>query len=137
MPEKVLNFKTFLSSPEPVNGLTKQELQLTAITEIVNELIRLNNENKDVNLNKLKAEISKKYALDQSPRLTDIIAAVPHEYKKILLPKLRAKPIRTASGIAVVAVMCKPHRCPHINFTGNICIYCAGSLTTAFRLRVC
>ena len=28
--------------------------------------------------------------------------------------------MRTASGIAVVAVMCKPHRCPHINFTGNI-----------------
>ena len=24
--------------------------------------------------------------------------------------------------IAVVAVMCKPHRCPHITFTGNICV---------------
>ena len=24
--------------------------------------------------------------------------------------------------IAVVAVMCKPHRCPHINMTGNICV---------------
>ena len=29
---------------------------------------------------------------------------------QILVPKLRAKPVRTASGIAVVAVMCKPHR---------------------------
>uniref|UniRef100_E5RIU1 Elongator acetyltransferase complex subunit 3 n=1 Tax=Homo sapiens TaxID=9606 RepID=E5RIU1_HUMAN len=38
------------------------------------------------------------------------------------MPKLKAKPIRTASGIAVVAVMCKPHRCPHISFTGNICV---------------
>ena len=25
--------------------------------------------------------------------------------------------------IAVVAVMCKPHRCPHIAMTGNICVY--------------
>jgi len=114
-------------------GLTKQELQLTAVTEIVNELIKQNNENKDVNLNKLKVEISRKYALESSPRLTDIIAAVPHEYKRILLPKLRAKPIRTASGIAVVAVMCKPHRCPHINFTGNICVYCPGGPDSDFE----
>ena len=27
--------------------------------------------------------------------------------------------------IAVVAVMCKPHRCPHIAMTGNICAYTA------------
>ena len=46
--------------------------------------------------------------------------------RSILVPKLKAKPIRTASGIAVVAVMCKPHRCPHINMTGNICVYCPG-----------
>jgi histone acetyltransferase (RNA polymerase elongator complex component) len=54
--------------------------------------------------------------------LVDIIAAVPPDLKPILLPKLRAKPIRTASGIAVVAVMSKPHRCPHIAMTGNICV---------------
>jgi len=30
----------------------------------------------------------------------DIIAAVPSDHKKILLPKLRAKPIRTASGVS-------------------------------------
>ena len=54
-----------------------------------------------------------------SLRLVDIIAAVPPEHKKTLLPKLKAKPVRTASGIAVVAVMCKPHRCPHISMTGR------------------
>jgi elongator complex protein 3 len=76
------------------------------------------------------------------PRLVDIISAVPQEVRDILLPKLRAKPVRTASGvrshsfsslrlplillprsqIAVVAVMSKPHRCPHIAMTGNICV---------------
>ena len=30
--------------------------------------------------------------------------------------------ISVPSQIAVVAVMCKPHRCPHITFTGNICV---------------
>jgi elongator complex protein 3 len=77
------------------------------------------------------------------PRLVDIISAIPDDYKKALLPRLKARPIRTASGvsfflktseidygldcfcpqIAVVAVMCKPHRCPHIAMTGNICVY--------------
>lgn len=43
---------------------------------------------------------------------------VPEEHKAALLPQLKAKPVRTASGIAVVAVMSKPHRCPHIATTG-------------------
>uniref|UniRef100_A0A1B0G2U1 Uncharacterized protein n=1 Tax=Glossina morsitans morsitans TaxID=37546 RepID=A0A1B0G2U1_GLOMM len=60
--------------------------------------------------------------------------------KKILLPQLKAKPIRTASGIAVVAVMCKPHRCPHINKTGNICLLtvlhgCRAPFAPSFFLR--
>lgn len=42
-----------------------------------------------------------------------------HNLQNWLVPKLKAKPIRTASGIAIIAVMCKPHRCPHINFTGR------------------
>ena len=75
-------------------------------------------------------------------------------------PDSGAKPVRTASGIAVVAVMCKPHRysnlylkmlfmkflppvklpiiilncrCPHINFTGNICVYCPGGPDSDFE----
>lgn len=67
--------------------------------------------------------MAKQFGLSTQPKLVDIIAAVPQPFKNVLVPKLKAKPIRTASGIAVVAVMCKPHRCPHINFTGNICVY--------------
>lgn len=29
--------------------------------------------------------------------------------------------------------MCKPHRCPHINVTGNICIYCPGGPDSDFE----
>jgi hypothetical protein len=35
--------------------------------------------------------------------------------------------------IAVVAVMCKPHRCPHIAMTGNICVYCPGGPDSDFE----
>ena len=64
--------------------------------------------------------------LQRSPKLVELISAVPDEHRDALLPQLRAKPVRTASGIAVVAVMSKPHRCPHIATTGNICVYCPG-----------
>lgn len=60
------------------------------------------------------------------PKLMDIMSAIPENYKNKLIPLLKAKPVRTASGIAVVAVMSKPHRCPHIATTGNICVYCPG-----------
>ena len=35
--------------------------------------------------------------------------------------------------IVVVAVMCKPHRCPHIAMTGNICVYCPGGPDSDFE----
>jgi len=88
---------------------------------------------KDLNLNALRGQIAKKHYLATQPPLTAIIAAVPEHYKKYILPKLIAKPIRTSSGIAVVAVMCKPHRCPHISYTGNICVYCPGGPDSDFE----
>ncbi|XP_048757693.1 elongator complex protein 3 [Ostrea edulis] len=114
-------------------GASREELMVMTVTEIVNQLIQAHNQGKDVNLNRIKSKISSKYGLSSQPRLVDIIAAVPQEYKKILLPKLKAKPVRTASGIAVVAVMCKPHRCPHIAMTGNICVYCPGGPDSDFE----
>lgn len=88
---------------------------------------------KDINLNSLRGQMAKKHYLSTQPPLTSIIAAVPEHYKKYILPKLVAKPIRTSSGIAVVAVMCKPHRCPHIAYTGNICVYCPGGPDSDFE----
>ncbi|XP_055917027.1 elongator complex protein 3 [Eupeodes corollae] len=114
-------------------GLSREERTVIVIGEIIQELLQAHSDKKDVNLNRMKSRLSSKYGLESSPRLVDIIAAVPQDAKKILLPKLRAKPIRTASGIAVVAVMCKPHRCPHINMTGNICVYCPGGPDSDFE----
>uniref|UniRef100_T1JDN4 Elongator complex protein 3 n=1 Tax=Strigamia maritima TaxID=126957 RepID=T1JDN4_STRMM len=116
-----------------LGSLSKEEAMVRVIGEIINELVKADSEAKTINLNSMKTRIASKYGLDTSPKLVDIIAAVPSEYKKMLLPKLKAKPIRTASGIAVVAVMCKPHRCPHINMTGNICVYCPGGPDSDFE----
>uniref|UniRef100_A0A8C3E8W3 Elongator complex protein 3 n=1 Tax=Corvus moneduloides TaxID=1196302 RepID=A0A8C3E8W3_CORMO len=113
--------------------LSQAELMVMTIADIIKQLLEAHEQGKDVDLNKLKTKTSAKYGLPAQPRLVDIIAAVPPQFRKVLLPKLKAKPIRTASGIAVVAVMCKPHRCPHINFTGNICVYCPGGPDSDFE----
>ncbi|KAJ3027498.1 UNVERIFIED_CONTAM: Elongator subunit, partial [Siphonaria sp. JEL0065] len=104
-----------------------------AVADIVKALIDANDAGTSVNLNALKAEASKKHGLRSQPRLVDIIAGIPEQHKPALLPRLRAKPVRTASGVAVVAVMCKPHRCPHIAMTGNICVYCPGGPDSDFE----
>ena len=115
------------------NLAPEQERFLQCCVDISLELVASLDTNKDVNLNGLVGRMSKKYKLKAQPRLTDIISAIPDQYKKYLLPKLKAKPVRTASGIAVVAVMCKPHRCPHIAYTGNICVYCPGGPDSDFE----
>ncbi len=70
------------------------------MNEIVRELISASEEDRDVNLNEVKKRLCAKHGLDTSPRLVDIIAAVPAEHRKALLPRLRAKPVRTASGVS-------------------------------------
>nr|CAG4651648.1 EOG090X02DF [Triops cancriformis] len=130
----VIAIEETISSAVPAPGKrSKEELAVLAISDIIQELLKAHEEKRDVNLNKLKTSISSKYGLASSPRLVDIIAAVPAMHRKTIVPKLKAKPIRTASGIAVVAVMCKPHRCPHINMTGNICVYCPGGPDSDFE----
>ncbi|XP_066134685.1 elongator complex protein 3 [Saccopteryx bilineata] len=113
--------------------LSPAELMMLTIGDVIKQLIEAHEQGKDVDLNKVKTKTAAKYGLSAQPRLVDIIAAVPPQYRKVLVPKLKAKPIRTASGIAVVAVMCKPHRCPHISFTGNICVYCPGGPDSDFE----
>jgi len=122
-----------MGKPKKSPTLSREERLVSCIGEIIQELISCHSKGKDVDLNKLKTRLSSQHSLSTSPRLVDIIAAVPAEHKKSLLPKLKAKPVRTASGIAVVAVMCKPHRCPHISMTGNICVYCPGGPDSDFE----
>ncbi|XP_061560498.1 elongator complex protein 3 isoform X1 [Phycodurus eques] len=122
-----------MGKPKKKSDLSRAELMMMTIADVIKQLVEAHEEGKDINLNKVKTKTSAKYGLEAQPRLVDIIAAVPPQYRRALVPKLKAKPIRTASGIAVVAVMCKPHRCPHISFTGNICVYCPGGPDSDFE----
>ncbi|XP_018500484.2 elongator complex protein 3-like [Pyrus x bretschneideri] len=96
-------------------------------------MVNLSRKGQNFDLNALKTTVCRKYGLSRAPKLVEMIAALPESDREALLPKLRAKPVRTASGIAVVAVMSKPHRCPHIATTGNICVYCPGGPDSDFE----
>lgn len=108
-------------------------LTIKVISEIVNQLILAHDRGEQINLTKLKTQISAKNKLARMPKIVDILAGLPESYKELLAPLLKAKPVRTASGVAVVAVMSKPHRCPHIAMTGNICVYCPGGPDSDFE----
>ena len=108
-------------------------LYIKCISEIVNLLIQAYDRGEKINLTKLKTKVCSGYKLPKMPKIVDILAALPESYSDKLTPMLKGKPVRTASGIAVVAVMSKPHRCPHIAMTGNICVYCPGGPDSDFE----
>jgi elongator complex protein 3 len=96
--------------PEEIVAMPMPQRQMLVIGEIIQTLLAEANskssavssaKDKSETVSKLKTRISGKYGLSQAPRLTDIIAAVPIEHRKALLPKLRAKPVRTASGVSL------------------------------------
>ncbi len=116
-----------------MSKIDNKEANIKVITEIINKLISSYEKKEPVNLSRLKQDIAKKYKIPSIPKLVEIIASLPEKYKDKITPFLKAKPIRTASGIAVVALMSKPHRCPHIAMTGNICVYCPGGPDSDFE----
>ncbi|KAH8858135.1 putative elongator complex protein 3 [Schistosoma japonicum] len=106
-----------MAKARKIPNATKEELMVLTVSEIIAHLLKAIEEKRDVDLNKLKSAIASKYGLASQPRLVDLIAAVPTEHKHIV----------------VIAVMCKPHRCPHIAMTGNVCVYCPGGPDSDFE----
>lgn len=81
---------------------TEAELMIRTCAEIVSELLKAHEEGSDVSLNAVRSKVAKRNKLKTMPRLVDIISAVPEGVKELLLPKLKAKPVRTASGVSEV-----------------------------------
>jgi elongator complex protein 3 len=102
------------------------------IEHIISKLIQAYENDEAVSLDRLKLEAAKQFGVSSVPKLMDIVAAVPDQYREALVPQLRVKPVRSSSGIIIVAVMSKPHRCPHIYTTGSVCIYCPGGPDSSF-----
>lgn len=91
------------------NEISKNLLAVTVLTK------------KDV-----KAEIKKicaKYSLERMPRNYEILSKVNGSDFVKLQKVLLRKPVKTASGVAVIALMPKPYACPH-----GRCTYCPGGI---------
>ena len=72
-------------------------------------------------LQRIKVKMAGEYRLNAVPRNSEILADARDDEKNAVIPLLRRKPVRTVSGVAVVAVMTSPHPCPH-----GKCTYCPG-----------
>lgn len=107
--------------------------RVRALSDIVRDLVVQASSGGDVDLNAIKREACSRHGAARPPRLVDVVNALPPEARASLLPRLRAKPVRSASGVAVVAVMSKPHRCPHVATTGAVCVYCPGGPDSDFE----
>jgi elongator complex protein 3 len=70
-----------------------------------------------------KVKLCKKYGLNHVPSDVDILEHAPADIYPEIEAYLRLKPVRTTSGVAVVAVMTSPSDCPH-----GKCIYCPGGI---------
>lgn len=88
------------TKPKNANLPPENERYLRACSDIASALVQEHEAlqdstkpKKDINLNSLRARMSKKHRLSNIPPLTAIIAAIPEHYKKYILPKLIAKPI--------------------------------------------
>lgn len=73
-------------------------------------------------LHRAKLRACREHGLGRVPANHELLAWVPREEREGLT-LLKKKPVRTASGVAVVAVMPSPARCPH-----GTCLYCPGGV---------
>ena len=91
-----------------------------ALREIVEKLLTIDEPSR-VDLDRVKIDVARAYALPQIPRNSEILATLTEEEAELLLPILRRKEARALSGVSIVAVMTAPYPCPH-----GRCAYCPG-----------
>jgi len=70
---------------------------------------------------KLKKQVARDFALDRYVSNREILAALPQQLKPSFMEMLRVHPRRSASGIVVVTAFTKPLPCPH-----GTCVFCPG-----------
>lgn len=66
---------------------TSLQARMRAVSDIVTALVAGVRAGRDVDLNAVKREAAVKYRLGRSPKLVEIIAALPEEYRQELLPQ--------------------------------------------------
>ncbi len=98
-----------------------------ACRELVEQLLRKEITNEQ-ELNAAKKEVSARYKLSSLPGNSMILAAAKDEERQQVIELLQLKPVRTISGVAVIAAMTSPAPCPH-----GLCIQCPGGPTSKFH----
>lgn len=78
-------------------------------------------------LSKEKVRLCRDHSVDKIPSDIEILLNVDDEDISEIRQYLVTKPMRTGSGVAVIAVMTKPHKCPH-----GKCTYCPGGPKSYF-----
>ncbi len=78
-------------------------------------------------ISKLKLKLCKEHKLKQPPTDIEIMLNAEDQDLTILKEFLLTKPTRSISGVAVVAIMCAPHECPH-----GKCTVCPGGPASHF-----
>jgi elongator complex protein 3 len=74
-----------------------------------------------------KKQLCQKYGIKEIPTDITIYLNAKSEDAKIIRRCLQTKPMRTGSGVTVIATMTKPINCPH-----GSCIYCPGGINSTF-----
>ena len=93
-----------------------------ACSEITQNLLMINQPTKKQVKEEIK-RICAKYSLERIPRNHEILSMAKESEFGKLRKVLLKKPAKTASGVAVVALMPKPYACPH-----GRCTYCPGGV---------
>jgi elongator complex protein 3 len=88
---------------------------------IINEIMEGNIKTKR-ELEKLKLKACRDFKLMEFMSNSLLLESATPSERAEISPLIRKKPTRTISGVAIVAVMCKPHKCPH-----GRCNYCPES----------
>src|SRR3989344_5115422 len=90
----------------------------TMYEELKEILLKKNVKKED--LVNLKNKLAKKHGVKKAPTDIEVSLRVPEA-------NLKTKPMRTGSGVAVIATMTAPFPCPH-----GKCVYCPGGPNSAF-----
>jgi len=97
-----------------------EEAFAKACRELVERMLRGEIRTKG-ELQEAKREVCRKYGLPKFPTDADVLEHATPEEREKLREVVVKKPVRSISGVSVVAVMAKPYPCPH-----GRCAYCPG-----------
>ncbi|TFF92694.1 tRNA uridine(34) 5-carboxymethylaminomethyl modification radical SAM/GNAT enzyme Elp3 [Candidatus Thorarchaeota archaeon] len=101
--------------------MTAKDNDYVVYREIVEALLQSHDQLTRRAVNRIKNKVCGKYNLPRTPSNADILQVAIPEEAEILRPFLQKRPVRTVSGVAVVATMTSPQDCPH-----GRCAYCPG-----------